>query len=176
MLEALRQCATATRLSEPDAAGARVARQARHAVSALLSHALPPCRRRLLVACDVTPSDAAAALGFSIGGGSGGGGHGSSSIGAGAGSAGGGAFSIASDGALDFLDWLWPLAHAPHRGARRLAQQLHARLCLEVEMAAAEAAAEGGYAAPSGGGGAGSGVGRADSAEGECRTRGWEFV
>lgn len=37
-----------------DAAGARTAKQARHAISALLSHALPPCRRRVLLMPGVT--------------------------------------------------------------------------------------------------------------------------
>jgi hypothetical protein len=45
-----------------DATGARTAKQARHAVSALLSHALPPCRARVLVEQDVTPAEARQAL------------------------------------------------------------------------------------------------------------------
>jgi hypothetical protein len=121
-----------------DPSGERTARQARHAISALLSHALPPCRPRLLLLPDVTPREAAEALlpsspdGMDEGGGGQEGGAG--------GGAGDGAFGLASDGALELLDWLWPLTHAPARRARRLAQQLHQRLCLEVEAAAAEVA------------------------------------
>jgi hypothetical protein len=145
-----------------DPSGERTARQARHAVSALLSHALPPCRARLLLLPDVTPREAAEALlttslegpdamereppgqgapGSEVSGGGGG----------------GGAFGLASDGALDLLDWLWPLTHSAGRRARRLAQQLHQRLCLEVEAAVTEAAAAAAAAPTAGSPGPGGG-------------------
>lgn len=56
----------------------------------------------------------------------------------------GGPFTLASDEILNLLTWLWPLTHAPGRRAAALARQLHQRLCLEVEAAAAEAAGSGG--------------------------------
>ena len=126
-------------------------KQVRRAVSALLSHALPACRRELLLLGDVSPQEAAEALStapgsfaaFADGGGA------AADPGAAA-FASGAPFALASDGAIDLLGWLWPLTHAPGRRAALLARQLHQRMCLEVEMAAAEAAEAAGLP-PSGG-------------------------
>ena len=147
-----------------DAGGGRVARQARHAAAALLSHALPPARGALLLAPGAAPQDAAdalsrapgSALTFLCGGAAapppGGAGAPAVDPSLSAFEA-GGAFALASDAALELLDWLWPLTFGGARRAAALARQLHQRMCLEVEAAAGEAAAGGGLAPGGGGGG-----------------------
>lgn len=89
-----------------DPPGQRTARQARHAISALLSHALPPCRQDLLLSPyaggpQQPPTDATVWITPPA-----------TPVAAETSGGGSAPFSIASEGVLGLLEWLWQVTKA----------------------------------------------------------------